>query len=273
MNRIPLSLITLMLCSAAAVRAQKLLSNPGFENTNPGDYWQLWKSDTTSAATYDAALTFPDTGAHEGTRYARVEVKAAAPENWHIQLQLPPDWVADSGASYELKFWARSDSSTSIHLGIQDGPDNNYTYRSGQDFPLAPEWAEQTLVYASDRAGNGALRFNLYLGRSQDTYGFDAFSLTKQTTGIRPATGEGSRAFRIRQGSGNLVLTLADGISEAWKAELYDLRGTALATASGRAGSALTLAQPRESGLYLIRAATPKHAWTRKVYLGKSPRP
>jgi hypothetical protein len=273
MNRTPLSVITLVLCTAAAIQAQNLLSNPGFENTNPSDYWQLWKADTTSAATYAATITYPDTGAHEGTRYARVEIKAAAPENWHIQLQLPPDWVADSGASYELKFWARSDSSTSIHLGIQDGPDNNYTYRSGQDFVLAPEWAEQTLIYASDRSGNGALRFNLYLGRSQDTYGFDAFSLTKQATGIRTAAGAGSHAFRIRQGSGSLVLTLAEGASEDWKAELFDLRGTVLATAAGRAGSALTLAQPKEGGLYLIRATTPRHSWVRKVSLGKSARP
>jgi hypothetical protein len=273
MNRTPYSLITLMLCGAAAVHAQNLISNPGFENTNPGDYWQLWKADTTSAATYDAALSFPDTGAHEGTRYARVEVKAAAPENWHIQLQLPPDWIADSGASYELKFWARSDSSSSIHLGIQDGPDNNYTYRSGQDFTLAPEWAEQTLMYTSDRTGNGALRFNLYLGSSQATYGFDAFSLTKQATGIRAGAAAGAQAFQVSQGSGKLVLTLAEAAAGDWKAELLDLRGTVLATAADRSGNTLTLAQPRKSGLYLIRATTPKHSWVRKVSLAKNPLP
>jgi hypothetical protein len=273
MNRSPISPIALLLCCTAALQAQNLIPNPGFENTNHGDYWQLWKADTTTAATYDAALTFPDTGAHEGARYARIEVKAAATENWHIQLQLPPDWVADSGATYELKFWARSDSSTSIHLGIQDGPDNSFTYRSGQDFSLSPEWTEQTLVYQSDRQGNGALRFNLYLGRYQDTYGFDSFSLLKQTTAIRTASEARAKAFRIRQGSENLVLSLAEGNAEDWKAELLDLRGTVLGTAAGRAGSALTLAQPGESGLYLIRATTPKHSWVRKVSLGKNPLP
>jgi hypothetical protein len=273
MNRTPISPIALLLFCTAALQAQNLFSNPGFENANPGDYWQLWKADTTTAATYDAALTFPNTGAHEGTKYARVEVKAPALENWHIQLQLPPDWVADSGASYELKFWARSDSSTSIHMGIQDGPDNNYTYRSGQDFTLSPEWAEQSLVYTSDRQGNGALRFNLYLGRYQDTYGFDSFSLMKQTTGIPTAANAGAQAIRIRQGAGGLVLSLAAGATEDWKAELLDLRGKAIATAAGRAGSALTLSQPRESGLYLIRAATPTHTWVRKVSLGKTSQP
>jgi len=274
MHRTHITLIALMLYCAVAAQAQNLLSNPGFENANPGDYWQLWKSDTTTAATYDAVLTFPTTGAHEGTRYARVEVKAAAPENWHIQLQLPPDWVADSGATYELKFWARSDSSTSIHVGIQDGPDNNYTYRSGQDCSLSPEWTEQTLVYASDRQGNGALRFNLYLGAHQDTYGFDSFSLEKQAVGIRKDRA-GGQAFRIGQGSGDLVLSLSlgGGASEDWKADLLDLRGMALATAAGRAGRALILAQPREPGIYVIRAATSTRSWVREVFLGKNSRP
>ena len=151
MHRTPIIPLALALCAAGA-QAQNLLSNPGFENATPSDYWQLWKADTATAAS--AVLTFPDTGAHEGTRYARVQVTAAAQENWHIQLQIPPGWTADSGATYELKFWARSDSSSGFHLGIQDGPDNNYTYRSGQDFSLTPEWTEQSLIYTSDRQGN-----------------------------------------------------------------------------------------------------------------------
>jgi hypothetical protein len=264
MNRIPTFSMALWACCAAAAQAQNLLPNPGFENATPSDYWQLWTQDSTMAN--NAVLSFPDSGAHEGKRYARVEVKATTAENWHIQLQLPPDWVADSGATYELKFWARSDSSTSIHVGIQDGPDNNYTYRSGQDFSLTPEWTEQTLDYTSDRQGNGALRFNLYLGRYQDTYGFDSFSLEKQApTGIRP--GAGSEAFRVRQGAGRLFLSLGGGPAEDWKVELFDLRGKGIAAASGRAGSPLTLSQPTESGIYLIRAATPTRSWVRRLSL------
>lgn len=266
MIRPPILTTALLLCGALAAQAQNLLSNPGFENANPSDYWQLWAVDTATSA--NAAITFPNTGAHEGTRYARVEVKAPATENWHIQLQLPPDWMADSGATYELKFWARSDSSTSIHVGIQDGPDNNYTYRSGQDFSLSPEWTEESLIYTSDRQGSGSLRFNLYLGRYQDVYGFDSFSLEKQATGIR--AGAGSQALRIRQGAGNLILSLGGNAAEEWKAELFDLRGTAIASATARAGSPLALAQPRESGAYIVRAATPTRSWVRMVSLGSS---
>lgn len=262
MKRTHIIHLVLSLCGTAA--AQNLISNPGFENANPGDYWQLWKDSSATAA--QAVLTFPDTGAHEGTHYARVEVKAIAQENWHIQLQVPPDWAADSGATYELKFWARSDSSTSIHVAIQDGPDNSYTYRSGMDVTLSPEWTEQTVVYASDRQGNGALRFNLYLGRYQDTYGFDSFSLIEQAVGTR--AGVSRPALRVRQEPGRVILSIGGGASEDWKAELFDLRGSALAAATGRAGGSLILPQPKQSGAYLIRAATPTRSWVRKVSLG-----
>jgi hypothetical protein len=265
MNRIHTIPVALLLCWTAAVQAQNLISNPGFENATPSDYWQLWKAD--SATTAAAVLTFPDSGAHGGNKYARVEVTSPAQENWHIQLQLPPDWIADSGATYELKFWARSDSSTGFHLGIQDGPDYAYAYRSGMDFTVSPEWTEQTLIYTSDRQGSGALRFNLFLGRYKDTYGFDDFSLMKQAVGIRTGDRFGSQALQVRQGSGNLILSMGAGASEDWKAELFDLRGAGLATATGRAGTSLTLAHPGKSGTYLIRAATPTRSWVRKVFL------
>lgn len=270
MNRAQIIPVALLLGWSASAQAQNLLSNPGFENANPGDYWQIWVMDTTTMKDY-AALTFPNTGAHEGTRYAQVEVKTPASENWHIQLQIPPDWIADSGATYELKFWARSDSSTGIHVGIQDGPDNNYTYRSGMDFQLSPEWTEETVTYTSDRKGNGALRFNLYLGRFQDTYGFDGFSLQQQSTAIRGGTNPAGRSLRVRQGAGSLILALEGGASEAWKAELFDLRGKGVAAAAGRTGGPLILPQPRERGTYLLRASTARGSWIRKVSVGLSP--
>lgn len=284
MHRFPKLPLTLLFAGATALHAQNLLSNPGFENTNPNDYWQLWRNDTTIANA--AALSFPTTGAHEGNRYAKVEIKIPTAENWHIQLQLPPDWVADSGETYELKFWAKSDSSTSVHLGIQDGPDFSYAYRSGQDFSLPTEWTEETLIYTSDRRGSGALRFNLFLGRSMDTYGFDSFSLTKQPTGFKARAGSLQQALQVRQSAGNLILSLdgnamaanpsADNptpgrASEIWKADLLNLRGETLAAATGKAGSSLTLAQPDKNGVYFIRAATPHRAWVRKVSLGKHP--
>jgi hypothetical protein len=63
---------------------------------------------------------------------------------------------------------------------------------------------------------------------------------------------------------------LGGGATEDWKAELFDLRGKGIATATGRAGSPLILPQPAESGLYLIRATTPTRSWVRTVPSGFS---
>jgi hypothetical protein len=250
-----------------AVFGQNLLNNPSFEAGTPSSSWQLWKADT--ATTAMGALTFPNTGAPDGQRFARVEVTSLPPENWQLQLQLPTEWMADSGAIYELKFMAKSDSSSSIHVGIQDGPDHNFEYRSGRDFMLSPEWTEQSLIYESDRTGNGALRFNLYVGGRLDTYSFDAFSLVKQSdpVGIRADHGNSAPGFRIRQADGNLVLSLSAAGSEKWRAELLDSRGMRHATATGHAGRPLILPQPKANGLYWIRARTASQSWTRSLSL------
>jgi hypothetical protein len=264
MQRIQAVTTALMLCLSATVKGQNLINNPSFEAETPSNYWGLWKDSSATAA--NAVLSFPDSGAPQGTKYARVAVTATALENWHVQLQIPPDWIADSGVTYELKFWAKSDSSRNIHVGIQDGPDGQFAYRSGMDFSLSPEWAEYSLTYTSDRQGNGAVRFNLYLGLYQDTYGFDGFSLqAQQTVGIQSGLTDAARALRVRQGSDNLVLTLDGSASKHWRAELFGLDGTRLTTATGLADGSLLLAHPKKSGTYFIRASTASHSWVRKV--------
>jgi hypothetical protein len=260
MNQIHNVLAAFALCVAAGVQGQNILANPGFESQ--GSSWSLWKE--ASATTAAAAITYPTTGVHSGTRYARVEVTEPAEQNWHIQLQLPYQWSPGIGATYELKFWAKSDSSRSIHVGIHDGEATSYAYRGGMDFDLTPAWAEYSLTYTSDVEGNANLRFNLYLGAAKDIYGFDDFSLVALTAGVRAGAGANDQALRVRREPGNLVLSL-DGVSENWKAELLDLRGISLASAMGGTDGSLRLALPGKNGTYLIRASTPTRSWVRKV--------
>jgi Carbohydrate binding domain len=238
MQRIHAVTTALMLCWGAAVKGQNLITNPSFEAETPSNYWGLWKD--SSAAAANAAISFPDSGAPQGTKYARVEVTEPSLENWHIQLQIPPDWIADSGVTYELKFWAKSDSSRSIHVGIQDGPDGQFVYRSGIDFSLSTEWTEYSTTYTSDRQGNGTVRFNLYLGLYKDTYGFDGFSLqAQQPVGIRSGSWRQGQALRVRQESGNLVLSQARALKH-WRAGIFDLRGVRVAAATERVDGSLS---------------------------------
>ena len=261
MNRIHRVTTALMLCGAAAVMGQNLITNPGFESGGTG--WTLF---TQSGSVAVGAVTYPSTGAHGGTRYARVEVTkpaASAAENWHIQFQPPSGWTAAIGTSYEFKFWAKCDSGSNIHVSVQGG---DYTYITGQSFGLTPQWAEYSLTYVSEAAGTSAVRFHVYVAESKDVYSFDDFTLTGTApAGISSAIETRSQALRIREGSGNFVLSLGGAVSGNWKAELLDLHGKSLAFATGRANGSLRLALPRESGIYFIRVNAPARSLVRKV--------
>jgi hypothetical protein len=211
-----------------------------------------------------ASVTYPTSGARTGTRYARVLVTvpaASAAENWHVQFQ-PPAWTAGIGATYEFKFWAKSDSSANIHVSVQG---SDFTYLTGTSFGLTTEWTEYSLTHVSDAEGTNAVRFFVYVAESVNAYSFDDFSVTALTAGVRGGAGTQGQGLQVRQGRDNLVLTLDGGFPGNVKAELFDLRGTSLATASGKADGSLLLDLPRKSGSYIVHASTPTRAWVRKV--------
>ncbi len=162
-----------------------LIQNPGFEN---GQNW--WGFDQ-SFGTATGTIAFDDPmSVHEGAKGAKIVVTAVDGENWHIQLQCPPQFTAVKDAEYLLTFWARTNTmeGKSIHVAIQDGaPD--YTYRSGQDYSLDTTWQKIEKPWVSDVEGLEALRFNIYVGKDTGTYYFDEFSLTAASapTGLRDA--------------------------------------------------------------------------------------
>jgi hypothetical protein len=258
MNRIHRITTALMLCGAAAVMGQNLLTNPGFESGGSG--WTLF---TQAGSPAVAAVTYPTTGARTGTRFGRVEVTqpaASAAENWHVQLQPPTGWSAGIGATYEFKFWAKADSGRNIHVSVQNG---GYTYLTGVSFGLTTEWTEYSMTHEATEEGTSAVRFHVYVAESKGVYDFDDFSVTALTAGVRGGSSQG-QALRVRQEPGSLVLSLGS-VSGAWKADLLDLRGTSVATAAGKADGSARLALPKKGGAYFVRASTPTRSWVRKV--------
>jgi hypothetical protein len=247
------------LCLAATALGQNLITNPGFESGGTG--WTLFTQGGSPAV---ASVTYPTTGARTGTRYARVVVTtpaASASENWHVQFQPPSNWTAGIGATYEFKFWAKSDSAANIHVSVQGG---DYTYLTGTSFGLTPEWTEYSLSHVSEAEGSAAVRFHVYVGEAVNGYNFDDFTLTALTAGVRGGSSPG-QALRIRREAGNLVVSLGEGAAEDWKAELVDLRGITLASATGRGNGSLSLALPEKSGAYFVRASTSTRSWVRRV--------
>lgn len=261
MNRIKTIMTTLALGGLGTLWAAEVpLDNPGFEDGGSG--WNLW---TQSGSEAVGEVTYPTGGAHGGTRYARVEVTspaASSGENWHIQFQPPSGWEASIGATYEFKFWAKSDSSLPIHVSVQG---SDFTYITGQSFALSPEWTEYSITHFSDAEGVNGIRFFVYVAEAVGVYEFDDFSLFETPASLKAgAATKGRQALRVVQGADKLSLTL-DGITENVKAELFDMRGTSLATAMGRADGSLKLAHPGKSGTYVVRASTATRAWFRTI--------
>lgn len=263
MNRVNAALVAGVLSLVMSAGAQNLVQNPGFED---GDaFWMLWDGSNGVAV---AEVTYPASGGRNNSAHARVVVTQPADENWQLQFQVPPDWEAVNGVTYELRFWARSKQSSSIHVAVQDGPANNYGYRTGTELSLTTDWEEYVVEHTSDQEGNGAMRLNLYVGGSADTLDFDDFSLKPLTAGVRSgAVVKMNGSLRVAQGAGGLRLSLDAAAHEGWKAELFDLRGKLRASASGRADGTALLPHPREAGTYFIRARTATQSWMRKVMI------
>lgn len=257
--------LSLALGGAAYAQQTNLITNPGFEES--GAAWSLWKDGSASEAA--AVVTYPDSGARSGTRFARVDVTVPAEENWHIQFQTPAQWDAVMGATYEMTFWARSDSSSNMHFSVQDGPDNGYTYRTGFDFGFTPEWSEYSFSYTSDVEGYGALRFFLYLGATVDTYGFDDFKLVEfPPASIKDGVASTRQALRVTREQGHFVLALENGAAVDLvnlKGGLFDARGVNVATAARRADGMLQVAAPAKAGTYFVRASAGNKVWVRQV--------
>jgi hypothetical protein len=169
--------------AGAQPTSENLFKNPGFESGQ--DWWQFDYSFGTATGT----IAFDDAMAvHEGAKGAKIQVTAVAAENWHIQLQCPPQFEAVKNADYQLSFWGRTNSANgkTVHVAIQDGAPN-YAYRAGQDFQLDTAWQKIEKSWTSDVEGLEMLRFNLYLGSDTGTYYFDDFVLTASPapTGLR----------------------------------------------------------------------------------------
>ncbi|GAL87117.1 glycoside hydrolase [Sporocytophaga myxococcoides] len=158
----------LFLLSLNGIKAANIFSNPGFES---GQDW--WGSQVTDGS---ATVDYNSSDAHSGNYSAHFNVLTPGDNNWNIQLNTPSNWAAEKGAKYIISFYAKADKDVSIHLAAQDGPPF-YNYRTGSNYTLNSDWKLIEMVYTSDAEGEGALRFNIFVGASAANYYFDDFNL------------------------------------------------------------------------------------------------
>lgn len=158
----------LFLLAFTGLRAANILSNPGFES---GQDWWGFQSPA-GLATID----YESSEARTGDNAAHASVTEITANNWEIQLNTPSNWVAENGAKYILGFYAKADADVSIHVAAQTGaPD--YAYITGTNYSVGSEWRYIEFIYTSEQEGEGALRFNIFVGGAVANYYFDDFSL------------------------------------------------------------------------------------------------
>ena len=164
---------------AGQLFAQNLITNGGFESGGTGWNLQLQTN-------FLGTVTYPTTGAPEGTTYAHVNVTQAPgtnPDsiNWMAQLQFP-QWTAVKNAIYTLSFKAKS-SATAMKVGLNRGAPS-YAYVNGFAFTLTTSWQTYSCMFTDTASGNGALLLNFNVGAAVGTYDFDSVNLVQTGTNV-----------------------------------------------------------------------------------------
>ena len=214
--------ITLVQTGTAATDTNNLISNGGFELAGSG--WNLYVQSGVGAA---ATISYPTTGAPEGTIYGSVDVTQAGTQDVQVQLQLP-QFTAVVNAIYTVTFKARGP----IPIQVVAGYDATKQYAMKESFyaNITPQWATYSGTVTSDVAGSGALRINFYVGAMAGIYDFDSVSVVRTGTFVpednspKTANIDITTKYQTIQGFGAAVAYYADWLTNhPYKSEIYKL--------------------------------------------------
>ena len=126
-------------------------TNPDFE-TDVTSGWSFIHS-------IPATMTRDATTAASGSASARVNVPAAGPYEWSVNLNTAGTIPVSVGRSYSATFWARSSVPRTVPVVLGLVPGGEVARRS---VDLTTEWRRHQLVLIPHTAGNGAL--SIFLG-------------------------------------------------------------------------------------------------------------
>jgi len=133
-----------------------LLTNGGFEGSlSP---WQLF---VTNDGQGSATAALDTTTFFDGKSAAHVNVTHAATATWHIDLE-EGNLPLSAGATYEVQFWAKSDSARSIQVVMQGGAPSYSTYGLYSTINISPTWSLYAVSFvAPSTVTDGRLQFRL----------------------------------------------------------------------------------------------------------------
>ncbi len=155
-----------------AGHAQNLLTNPGFETGTQGWAVGVYESAT---VTLSHTTTEPNTGPGA----AKVDVTATDGTHWHAQFIAAGTNIISvvSGKTYELRFWAKSNSARDNALEVAVAQPNPYEAIGGtSSLSTTNTWTEYVHTF-TPLATYGEARITITCGKFVETYFFDDFIL------------------------------------------------------------------------------------------------
>lgn len=151
-----------------------------------GQPWSFYANEP-AAATFADNVAFPDQPGGFATGF-RAEITAAAPAApWSSAMVLTIPGALSQGQSLQLRFWARSATSTPIGVIAQrNGPPYDGTL--GTDVTLTPTWKEYVFDFTSVQADPGGWMLSLRLALATGTVEITGVRLL-ETTYVPPPVG------------------------------------------------------------------------------------
>lgn len=145
------------------VMSNNLLKNSDFEKG--AKYWKKF-----IAYPPDADFTISTQDVFAGDRSVFIDVINPGVNAWDIQLS-QTNLSLTSGKTYEVSFWAKSETNSSITVAIINSV-NFYLYTS-RLFQLTPTWTKYNFSFVASENALGS--FNIDLGGHTGKYHFDNF--------------------------------------------------------------------------------------------------
>jgi hypothetical protein len=235
---------------------ENLYANGGFELGDAG--WSLSINSDSGKAT----MAIKSDSAHSGSNYCRINVTNVPAENWMIQLS-DGSWTSEFNAEYTFTFWAKADFEyANVHVAVNAGSAQNYTYIRGSNFSLSNQWTEYTFTFTvtdSTLAGSDAVNFNIYCGTGVGNFDFDDIKLIKSVVSVRkPITtlNRNSSQIKVNVLPDQLQCGINNNVNIN-KIAIYNIQGKAYYLQKGGniVNGNFTLPRP-PSGSWIISAIT-----------------
>jgi len=158
-----------------AAPSADLVQNGGFENSLQGK-WQLDIQQGGATAVQDCSV------AADGSCSGRVSVTTAGDADYRISFE-QENLPLVTGTSYQVQFWARADSPTTISVHSQGGAPSFTDYKLSAQFSIGTSWSLYTASFTAPLTVNDA-RLEFWVGNATGNIWFDDVQLAPSGTDL-----------------------------------------------------------------------------------------